>query len=103
MDHRCPACNGSLAKRKLIDAVITRMESECLHCKRKLRLNVHGVEQAAIIINFFTIVGLGALAYYFKSEPLMLATFAAVLIGSLVMPVMERTWLRSWPRYVIAD
>lgn len=103
MDHRCPACKGDLARRKLIDAVITRMDSECPHCKRRLRLNVHGAEQAIVIVNFFAIIGLGTLAYFLKSEPLMAATFIAVLLGSMMLPLLERTWLRTWPRYVIPE
>ena len=103
MDHRCPACKGDLGKRKLVDAVITRMESECRHCKRKLRLNVHRAEQAVVIVNFFAIIGLGTLAYFLKSEPLMAATFIGVLIGSMLLPLVELVCLRDWPRYVIAD
>ena len=80
MIHRCPACHGSLSKRKLVDAVITRMESECPHCKRRLRLNVHRAEQTAVIVNFAAIVGLGGLAFALKSEPLMVAAFCAVLL-----------------------
>lgn len=103
MDHRCPACGFSLARRKLVDAVITSMERECGGCKRRLRLNLHRVEQAAVIANFAAVLGLGALAYVTQSQPLMMATFGLVLLGSLALPLLERTYLRSWPRYVLAD
>lgn len=99
MDYRCPACRVDLGKRKLIHSIIARMETDCSHCGRTIRLNVHRAEMVIVLINFGTIVVLGALAYRFQSHGLALALFGAVMLGALALPLLEQTYLRKWPRY----
>ncbi len=100
MDHRCPLCKESLAKRRLSQTVIARMEIECSHCKNTIRVNVHRAEEVAVLLSFGTVIGLAVAAYVFHSQGLALAAFGAVMASSLLVPVLERTWLRTWPRYV---
>jgi len=100
MDYRCPDCGANLAKRKLTQAIVTRMEIECSHCKSIIRLNVHRAEAILIVLDFAAIIVFGALAYWFQSQPLALAAFGAVMIGALALPLLEHTYLRTWPRYV---
>jgi hypothetical protein len=100
MDYHCPVCGHDLGKRRLTQAVVTRMEVDCPQCKSIIRLNVHEVEMVVVVLNFAAIVGLAALAYWLESQKLMLAAFAAAAVGALVVPLLERTYLRSWPRYV---
>jgi hypothetical protein len=99
MDYRCPLCQANLGTRRLSQAVITRMEIDCAHCKAKIRLNVHRAEEAVVLLGFGTIIALAACAYWFQSQALALAAFAAAMAGALALPVLERTWLRTWPRY----
>jgi hypothetical protein len=103
MDYRCPLCRKHPGKRKLIDAVVARMEMECPHCRSTIRLNVHRAETAIVLFNFAMIVALGAIAWWFPREGLVLLVLGAVLAGTAVLPLLERTWLRAWPRYVPAD
>ena len=102
MDYRCPSCRADLGKRKLIDAVVTQMEIDCTHCSRRIRLNIHRVETVVALTGFGSVLALGALAYWLKSDAFILATFAAAMLGSAALPLLERTWLRHWPRYVPA-
>ncbi len=99
MDHRCPLCGASLAKRKLTQAIITRMEIDCSHCSRKILLNIHPVEMLLVVVFFCAFLALGLLAYWTKSHELLLAAFGAAMLGSLALPALERTYLRDWPRY----
>ena len=99
MDYRCPLCGLDQGKRKLIHSIIARMEMDCSHCKRTIRLNVHRAEMVIVLVNFATIVLLGALAYRFQSHELVLFTVGAVMLGALALPLLEQTWLRNWPRY----
>ena len=99
MDYRCPVCRGSLAKRKFSHAVVARMEIDCPHCNSTIRLNVHRSELIVVLLNFGAIVVLVALAYRFRSQGLLLFAFGAAMVGALALPVLERTYLRNWPRY----
>jgi len=99
MDHRCPLCAGSLAKRKLSQSIVARMEIDCSHCKRGIRLNLHPAEVVVMLLSFGTFVVLAALAYALQSEGLALIAFGAAMGGALALPLLERTYLRSWPRY----
>jgi hypothetical protein len=100
MDFRCPVCKANLRTRKLSQAVIAQMEIDCAHCKARIRLNVHRAEELAVLLGFGAMVVLAALAYWFRSEALALAAFAAAMAGALALPVIEHAWLRTWPRYV---
>lgn len=100
MDYRCPVCRANLENRKLSHAVVTRMEINCSHCKSKIRLNVHRAEEILVLLSFGTIVVLAALAYWFQSQGLLLSVFGTVMVSALALPLLEQTYLRSWPRYV---
>ena len=99
MDYRCPLCGADLAKRKLIQAVVARMEIDCSQCKSTIRMNVHRVEEIVILLDFGTIIILAVLAYRFQSQGLVLAALGAATAGALAIPLLERTYLRTWPRY----
>lgn len=99
MDYRCPVCGANLGKRKLIQAVVARMEIDCSHCKSTIRLNVHRAEAIIVLLDFGTIVVLAAFAYWFQSQSLMLSAFGAATVGALALPLLEKTYLRTWPRY----
>lgn len=100
MDYRCPVCQANLRGRRLTEAVVVRMEIECPHCKNLLRLNIHRAEAITVLLIFGTIVVLTALAYWLQSSGLMLSVFATAMVGALALPLLERFYLRSWPRYV---
>ncbi|MEK6243763.1 MAG: hypothetical protein AABM33_04600 [Pseudomonadota bacterium] len=89
----------NLAKRKLIQAVVARMEIDCSHCKSTIRLNVHRAETIIVLLNFGTIIVLAAFAYWFQSQGLVLSALGAAMVGALALPVLEQTYLRTWPRY----
>jgi|CXWL01.1.fsa_nt_gi hypothetical protein len=99
MDHRCPECGASLARRKLVHAVVARMEIDCAHCKRRIGLNIHPLESAVVMANFAVVLVLGGLAYWQRSQGLVLWTLGAALFAGVAVPLLERTLLRSWPRY----
>lgn len=99
MDYRCPLCRADLGQRKLSQAIVARMEMDCTHCKGRIQLNVHRLEMAIVTFNFGVIVVVGALAYWFQSQDLMLITLGAAMAGVLALPLLERTCLRAWPRY----
>ena len=101
MDYRCPSCTADLGRRKLIHSIIARMEMDCPHCGRTIRLNIHRAEMAVVLLNFGTIVVLGAFAYWLQSHGLALALFGALMLGALALPLLEQTWLRTWPRYAM--
>ena len=99
MDYRCPICAVDIKRRKLAETVITKMEIDCSHCKSTIRLNVHRAELIVVLVNFGAIVTLAALAFWLGSERLVLIAFGAAMLGALALPLLERTWLRTWPRY----
>jgi DNA-directed RNA polymerase subunit RPC12/RpoP len=99
MDYRCPLCKADLGHRKLSQAIVARMEMDCTHCKGRIHLNIHRVEMVIVMFNFAAIVVMGGLAYWFQSQGLMLAALGAAMAGVLALPLLERTYLRAWPRY----
>jgi DNA-directed RNA polymerase subunit RPC12/RpoP len=99
MDYRCPDCGTNLRRRGWTDAVVARMEVECSHCRNVIRLNIHPAEVTLVLLIFGTIVVLAAFGYWFQSRGLMLAVFGAAMAGALALPLLERVYLRSWPRY----
>lgn len=102
MDYRCPACGKDLGSRRLSQAVIARMEIECTFCKSRLQCNVHRMEFAVVLFNFAAIALFIAGAYWLHSKELAIIAFALAMLGALALPVLERTWLRTWPRFVRA-
>ena len=103
MDYRCPVCRAQLAKRRLTQAVVARMEIDCSNCKSTIRHNFHWAEVMIALLSFGTFVVLAALAYWLQSQRLMLLTFGAAMVGALALPLLEHTCLRTWPRYAAID
>jgi hypothetical protein len=99
MDYRCPVCRMNLGKRRLGQAIFARMEVDCPHCKSTLRLNLHRTEVILVLLNFGSIVVLAAFAYLFQSQGLVLTALGAAALGALALPLLEQTYLRTWPRY----
>ena len=102
MDHRCPVCGTNQTKSKFGQSIVMRMETECAHCHGRLRLNVHPAESFVVVLDFAAIIVLAAFAYWFQSRELVLFAVGAAMLGASVLPAIERTYLRSWPRYVSA-
>jgi hypothetical protein len=100
MDHRCPECGRDLSGRRLSQPIIARMEIDCPHCKRRIRVNVHRLEEALLLSTLAGFVLLAALGYWLERESLYLAAFGAAMLGAAALPLAERVWLRRWPRYV---
>lgn len=99
MDYRCPVCGANLAKRKLTQAIVARMEIDCSHCGKRISLNVHPAEEIAVLAGFGAFVVLAAVAYSHQSQALGLAAFAVAMLTALALPLLEKTYLRAWPRY----
>ena len=99
MDYRCPVCRANLERRKLSQAIVARMEIDCSHCMSKIRVNVHRAEVIIVLLNFGTVIALATSAYWSQSQGLLLGAFGAAMAGALALPVLERTYLRAWPRY----
>ena len=102
MDYRCPDCRANLAKRRISEVVIARMEIDCSHCKRTIRLHVHRAEAAFVLVGFGAFVVFAALAVWLQSHGLMLLAFGTAMLSALALPLLERTYLRTWPRYTSA-
>lgn len=103
MNYRCPHCGQDLATRKLGRALIARMEIDCPRCQRRLRLNLHPAETAVVLAASAAFVALAALAYQRQSQGLLLAALVAGGAGMGAVYLLERRWLRDWPRYVPRD
>lgn len=99
MDYHCPVCRVILTKRKFSHAVVARMEIDCPHCRNTIRHNFHRAEVMAVLLGFGSFVVAAASAYRLQSEGLMLVALGAAMAGALALPLLERTYLRSWPRY----
>jgi hypothetical protein len=99
MDYRCPVCGANLGRRRLTQAVVAQMDIECSGCKSDIRLNVHWVEELVVLLSCGTIVVLAAFAYWFQSQGWVIAALGAAMLGALALPLLENTYLRTWPRY----
>jgi hypothetical protein len=100
VNHRCPLCGQDLAARRLTQAIIARMEIDCPHCKRRIRVNVHRGEEVLILAGFGGFALLAGLGYWLDRQELYLAAFGVAMLGAAALPLVERLWLRNWPRYV---
>ena len=100
MDYRCPVCRANLGTRKFSQSITVGLETECPQCGSVIRVNVHPAETAIVAFNFAAIVALAAFAYRLQSRGLVLVAVGAGLAGAAALPVIERTWLRAWPRYL---
>ena len=103
MDYRCPICGVNLGKRRLSRGIVARMEIDCPRCKHTIRVNVHPAEAVAVMLSFGTIILLAVLAYWFRSRNLGLLVLAAAVMGVSISPLIERIFLRTWPRYASTD
>lgn len=99
MNCHCPICRMDLGRRKLGHAIVARMEIECSYCKNNIRLNVHQAEHVIVLLSFGLFVALAGLAYLLQSQALALVAFGAAMLGAASLPLLERTYLRDWPRY----
>ena len=99
MDYRCPVCKANLAKRRLSQAVVVRMEIDCSHCKCTIRHNFHRAEVIIVLLSFGTFVVSASFAYLWQSQELMLFAFGAAVVGALALPLLEHGYLRTWPRF----
>ncbi len=52
------------------------------------------------MLGFGTFATLAAFAYRLQNQSLMLFAFGAAMAGALALPLLEHTYLRTWPRYV---
>lgn len=103
MDHRCPVCRKVIVKRGLSQTVMIKLEIQCPHCKKVVAYNVHRAESAVVLFNFAVIVVLAVFAYSFQSRGLVVVAVGAAIVGAAALPLLERTYLRTWPRYVTID
>ena len=103
MDYRCPCCGKDLGSRKRVNAVIARMEMDCPHCAGRIRLNMHPLEQKIVLLSFGLFLVLVFFAYMLKDQWLTLLALTAGMAAPAALPVLERTRLRNWARYVPVD
>lgn len=103
MDYRCPVCREAIAKRRLSETVMLKLEIECPRCNSVVRHNIHRVEHVIVLLNFAALIVLAAFAYWFQSRSLVLVAVGVAIVGASALPVLERTYLRAWPRYVRAQ
>lgn len=99
MDYRCPVCRNNIVKRRLSQTVLVGLEIECPHCKSVVRHNVHRVEAWIIMANFAALLILGLLAYWLQSTDLVVVVIVVAMMGAALLPLLEHTYLRNWPRY----
>ena len=99
MDYGCPVCKVTLPKRKLGQSIVARMEIDCPYCASRIRMNVHRAELIIVLVNFAAIVVLGASAYWYQRQDLVLLALGVAMVGALALPLLEQTYLRAWPRY----
>ncbi len=100
MDYRCPVCRANIAKRRLSQTAMVKLEVQCPHCGSVVRHNVHRAETVIVMLNFAAIAVLAAFAYWFQSRDLVLVAVGAAIVGASALPLLEHTYLRNWPRYV---
>jgi len=98
MDYRCPACGRDLARRKLSQAIISRMEIDCPFCLARLVLNVHPLESVLMVASFGGFIGFAALFYFLKRDGFLAAALLSLGAGAM-LPLFERAWFRGWRRY----
>ena len=102
MDYRCPLCRADLRQRKAVQAILTKMESDCSVCRGRLRMNIHQAEMGVVLASFGAVVVTGVLAWALQSQALTLLLFGVAMAGAAAVPLVENTWLKRWPRYVPA-
>ncbi len=79
------------------------MDLDCRHCGGRIRLNLHPTEMAVVLLGVAAFVAAAALAYRLQSQTLLLAVIGITMTGAVAAHLLERTWLRDWPRYALGD
>jgi hypothetical protein len=100
MDYRCPHCGHDLAKRKLAFSVIAKMEVDCPGCKRRLTMNIHGLESSVTTLVALGFVGTLLAGIMLENRTLVGAGIVIGLAGGVATLLVERVVLRGWPRYL---
>jgi len=100
MDFRCPNCGRDLAKRKLAFSIIAKMEVDCPGCMQRLRMNIHQVESAVTTLFSIGFVGMLLAGILLERQELIGIGIVVGLAGGAASFLVERLYLRSWPRYV---
>jgi len=99
MDYRCPLCGADQKKTRFGQTLVTQMASQCSECHGVIHLNVHRAETIVVLLNLAILVVLAVFAYWPQRRWLVLIAVGAALVGASALPVLERTYLRNWPRY----
>lgn len=99
MDFRCPFCGRDLATSKPARSVVARMDLDCPHCLGRLQFNVHRAETLLVLGTIALCVALAALAYLRQSQGLLLTALGGGMAGAAAVYLVERLWLRAWPRF----
>ena len=100
MDHRCPLCARPLTMRKLTQPIIARAEVDCPLCKGRIKVNLHPAEEAVVLGTLGAFLACAGLGWWLGREGLYVAAVGVAMIGAAFLPLLERFWLRDWPRYV---
>ena len=101
MNHHCPQCGRDLGRKKLSHSIVARMNLECPHCRAPLSLNLHPGETTTVIAATCIAVPLALLSLALHDRVLLAWALGAAMAGALAVFVLERTWLRAWPRYAL--
>jgi DNA-directed RNA polymerase subunit RPC12/RpoP len=99
MDYRCPLCGADLGQSKPVRSLIARMNVDCPRCLGRLEMNVHPAETALVLASVAGAVALAALAFARQSQGLLLAALVLGMAGAAALYGLERTRLRTWPRF----
>ncbi|MGH8687755.1 MAG: hypothetical protein ACREU5_08490 [Burkholderiales bacterium] len=99
MDYRCPQCGRDLGRKKLSHSIVARMDHDCPYCRAALSLNLHRSETLAVIAATAVAVPLALLSLALHSGALLVSALGVAMAGALAFYILERTWLRAWPRY----
>jgi hypothetical protein len=101
VDNRCPVCSRELGRRKLAHSVVARMDVDCPHCGGGLSVHVHAAERTLVLAGTGAALALALLSYAAQSQALLLAALGAGVAAAAALSVLDRVWLRDWPRYVV--
>ena len=88
-----------LAHRKLAQSIIAKMEIDCPGCMQRLEMNVHPVETGAMLLYCVGFVLPVIFGYVLERRDLMGAGVGIGIAGAAAIYLIERTYLRGWPRY----
>jgi DNA-directed RNA polymerase subunit RPC12/RpoP len=103
LDYRCPNCGKDLAKRKLALSIIAKMEIDCPGCMQRLSMNIHQVESAATLLFSLGFVGMLLVGILRERHEVIGIGIVIGLLGGVASFLVERVYLREWPRYLLKD